>query len=536
MKKQRKGISLIVLVVTIIVIVILAVTVILVVSKNNPIELAKEAVFKEDMRAYQDELNMYISKKYQESGGWEDPEISADKYTKNGERDSVYTYISSFKKKYENKIAIKKNQIAYIGLDEKERNWLLNSGVYMSKILTIKYVDGEGNKIANEEKISQLEPEYSIKAKEIVGYMPIQSVIEGVASSNMDIIFTYCKECTDLAFKGLDANDNETYEESNIISYEVTGIGECNVSKVAIPREYNGKPVTDIKDNAFRNNSTIKTLVVGDNIEKIGEDAFHKCTGLEQITIDTKNNLSSSFLLDGCINLKKVTLGKSISNFPYALFIRCTNLETIMINTEQDITIDSRVFESCNSVKEILVNEGNTKYKSVDGVLYSKDGSKLVLYPLAKEGEEYAFDKNIKEIGNRAFEDNKKIKRMIVPNTVEKIGESAFEHCTGLEEITIDTKNNLSSSFILYGCSNLKKVTLGKNISNLPYCLFTYCGKLETIIINTEQDITIGSRVFQNCSSLKEILVNEGNTKYKSVDGVLYTIDGNNVVIAPNNL
>ena len=251
----------------------------------------------------------------------------------------------------------------------------------MSKILTIKYVDGEGNKIADEEKISQLEPEYSIKAKEIVGYMPIQSVIEGVASSNMDIIFTYCKECTDLAFKGLDANGNETDEESNIISYEVTGIGECNVSKVAIPREYNGKPVTDIKDNAFRNNSTIKTLIVGDNVGKIGQSAFNTCTGLEEITIDTKNNLSSSYILYGCSNLKKVTLGKNISNLPYCLFTNCGKLETLVITTESDITINSRVFQNCSSLKEILVNEGNKKYKSVDGVLYTIDGNNVVIDP-----------------------------------------------------------------------------------------------------------------------------------------------------------
>lgn len=61
--KNKKGISLIVLIVTIIVIIILAVTVILTISKNNPIEIAKEARFKEDIRIFQDELALKISKK-----------------------------------------------------------------------------------------------------------------------------------------------------------------------------------------------------------------------------------------------------------------------------------------------------------------------------------------------------------------------------------------------------------------------------------------------------------------------------------------
>lgn len=85
--KKKKGISLIVLIVTIIVIIILAVTVILTVTKNNPIESAKEAVFKEDVRAFQDELNMYISKEYTSLQGNRDNKITAKKYGKNGEKD-----------------------------------------------------------------------------------------------------------------------------------------------------------------------------------------------------------------------------------------------------------------------------------------------------------------------------------------------------------------------------------------------------------------------------------------------------------------
>ena len=59
--KGKKGISLIVLIITIIVVIILAAAVIITISKNNPVESAKEATFKEDVRSFQDELNMYIS-------------------------------------------------------------------------------------------------------------------------------------------------------------------------------------------------------------------------------------------------------------------------------------------------------------------------------------------------------------------------------------------------------------------------------------------------------------------------------------------
>ena len=62
MKKKKSGLSLIVLIITIIVVIILAAAVILTISKNNPVTSAKEATFKSDIRSFQEDLAMYISK------------------------------------------------------------------------------------------------------------------------------------------------------------------------------------------------------------------------------------------------------------------------------------------------------------------------------------------------------------------------------------------------------------------------------------------------------------------------------------------
>ena len=62
---KKRGISLIVLIITIIIVIILAAVVILTLTKNNPIESAKEARFKEDLRAVQDQVSLYISSEYQ---------------------------------------------------------------------------------------------------------------------------------------------------------------------------------------------------------------------------------------------------------------------------------------------------------------------------------------------------------------------------------------------------------------------------------------------------------------------------------------
>ena len=117
------------LIVTIIVIIILAAAVILTVGKNNPVESAREATFKEDLRSFQDDLALSISKDYTKKSGQRDNKFNADKYTTDGKEDSVYTYIPSFTKKYEGKFAIVNDELKYVGEEEKEVNWSKDLGV-----------------------------------------------------------------------------------------------------------------------------------------------------------------------------------------------------------------------------------------------------------------------------------------------------------------------------------------------------------------------------------------------------------------------
>ena len=108
---QKRGISLIVLIVTIIVIIILAAAVILTITKNNPVSSAKEATFKEDMANIQDELSMYISKKYT------DNPLSFEKSNVNLSGDGMVTELPSTKK-YKDKISVIKGKLAWNGETE----------------------------------------------------------------------------------------------------------------------------------------------------------------------------------------------------------------------------------------------------------------------------------------------------------------------------------------------------------------------------------------------------------------------------------
>ena len=108
---HKKGISLIVLIVTIIVIIILAAAVILTITKNNPVSSAKEATFKEDVTAIQDELSMYLSKKYTENP------TSFEKSSVNLSGDSMVTELPSTKK-YKDKVSVIKGKLVWAGETE----------------------------------------------------------------------------------------------------------------------------------------------------------------------------------------------------------------------------------------------------------------------------------------------------------------------------------------------------------------------------------------------------------------------------------
>ena len=123
--KQKKGISLIVLIVTIIVIIILAAVVILTLSKNNPVESARKARFMEDVRSFQDELALSVSKDYVTNKENRNDKFNAESF------DDMKNYIPSFTKDYKDKFTIQEDELVYNkdNVTENEKKWLKELGI-----------------------------------------------------------------------------------------------------------------------------------------------------------------------------------------------------------------------------------------------------------------------------------------------------------------------------------------------------------------------------------------------------------------------
>lgn len=143
----------------------------------------------------------------------------------------------------------------------------------------------------------------------------------------------------------------------------------------------------------------------------------------------------------------------------------------------------------CYKLNSINVDKDNPVYSSKDGVLFSKDGTKLLFYPLGKEATASVFD-GVKEIGDYAFlsfyKFNYTDSTLTIPDSVEVIGESAFMGCS-LPEKLILGKNVRSigkKAFWTNDVDRIKEVTIPENVDFIGLMAF------ETVFANWTKENT----------------------------------------------
>ena len=121
----------------------------------------------------------------------------------------------------------------------------------------------------------------------------------------------------------------------------------------------------------------------------------------------------------------------SIGNYAFCF---CTGLTSVTIpSSVTSIGIGNSAFERSGLI-EINVDENNTTYSSIDGVLFNKSQTELVLYPVRKQGA-YTIPNSVTSIGEYSFYGCRVLTSVTIPNSVESIGNLAFQGCKGLTDI-----------------------------------------------------------------------------------------------------
>lgn len=291
--------------------------------------------------------------------------------------------------------------------------------------------------------------------------------------------------------------------------------------------------ITSIGSYAFSNCSALTNIAIPYSITDIGGYAFSGCDNLTNITVDENNTEYSS--ADSVLynkdktKLIKYPIGNKTTEFviPNGVtkvdadaFCGCDSLASITIPaTVTNIGISS--FDDCGSLRSITVDGNNADYSSVDSVLYDKNKTVLIRYPIGNERTEFAIPDTVTEIGGFAFSDGNKLISITIPDGVTKIGGSAFYGCSKLANVTIPNGVTKIEDYVFYGCSGLVSVIIPDDVTRIGTCAFSDCGSLTSIEI-PDNVSSIASYVFTGCNSLMSITVGENNNNYVSVDGVLY--------------
>ncbi|MBQ8790215.1 MAG: leucine-rich repeat protein [Ruminiclostridium sp.] len=358
--------------------------------------------------------------------------------------------------------------------------------------------------------------------------------------------------------------------ESVAISGSVKTIGdyafcECtSLVSITIPQG-----VTDIGDNAFRSCTALKSADISASVISIGSDVFTECISLEEILVDSANKNYASvdgvffnknmtelitypsdktdtsyivpstvtklgnYAFSDCSSILSVTLPEGLTHIGDFAFAWCHRLETITI-PEKVTSIGKAPFYWCFFLTDVNADEDNESFASVDGVLFNKDMTEIIVYPAGKMDPSYVIPDGVEIIGEYAFSDVREIESVTIPEGVKSIGDyafrgcfsitsmtlpdgiksiggHAFEDCEGLVSINLPDSVRSIGSYCFDCCYVLETVNIPQGVTTIEEFTFGQCKELKSIVI-PDSVTSIGAYSFNNCHDLKSVVIPESVT------------------------
>ena len=325
------------------------------------------------------------------------------------------------------------------------------------------------------------------------------------------------------------AEGNPLYKSVDGVLYSADGKTLVSYPKGRTATSYTVPEGTvEIGKYAFRSNECIEEVILPEGLTVIGQQSFEYCTGLKKMELPKSVTTLDYDAFYNCSGLTEFTLSENLTEDTVhsGIISGSTKISTVTISAGAQFVPE--IFARHGSVTEFVVEEGNSKYFSKDGVLYGYDEEGrqiLISYPRAKEGTSYTVLAGTEEIGKYAFRYNESIEEVILPEGLTIIGQQSFEYCTGLKKMELPKSVTTLGYDAFYGCSGLTEFTLSENLTEDTVYSGIISGStaISTIIIPAGAQF-VPENVAQH-SSVTEFVVEEGNSKYFSKDGVLYGYD-----------
>lgn len=453
----------------------------------------------------------------------------------------------------------------------------------VTKTLTIN-----GTGAIRDYTFSSKAPWYGYRAE--IESIVIESGVTGIGS----YAFYYFEGLKSIAipdtvtYIGEDAFYKCTTLESVTIPDSITSIGKeafqySGLTSVTVPGS-----VTNIADSTFYGCDNLASVEIKDGVEYIGDYAFNYCGNLANITLpdsvtgigdgafdgtayyNDENNSDNGVLYVGnhlvkadssisgvytvrsgtkiicnsafyyCQGLTGINLPDSLAFIGSYAFNICSGLTDVTI--PQSVTsIGSSAFAACTDLTNITVADGNTVYRSQDGILYNKAKTEIICYPKASDNTAFAIPNGVTKIADSAFERCWNLKNITIPHGVTGIGTDAFNSCYALTDISIPDGVESIGDKAFFECSALKSVTIPNTVASIGESAFKKCGKLNKVnYVGSKEDWTdikkgsgysIADDIIVYLKGIKAVRSDDG----KIVVTPLNTDNGKTVILALYN-
>ena len=272
------------------------------------------------------------------------------------------------------------------------------------------------------------------------------------------------------------SNGDYTYDVRDDGTIEITKYNG-SASNLNIPSTIDGKQVSYIGSDSFRGNKYLNSVTIPDSVKVIQSRAFAECS-----------------------NLSTLKFGKNVEKIYDYVFYQ-TNITEITLPEKLNYISGIAFLGNC-VIKNINVDANNTNFSSNNGIVFSKDKKKIVLYPQGKTEKAYTIPSTVEEICDSAFS-YAQVESITIPSSVKKFGNYVFSS-TNITSITIPSTVTEMGYGPVADCQKLISANIQSTVKVLPYDMFNGCASLKNVTLNDNIE-EIYNRAFYGCKSLSNI-------------------------------
>jgi len=289
--------------------------------------------------------------------------------------------------------------------------------------------------------------------------------------------------------------------------------------------------VLEISDSVFLGCSSLTNVFIPSSVTNIWASAFGECVSLVEIAVDADNSEYASVngmllskdgtqmlvcpnasidvsipdgvtaicesAFNGCASIEDLLIPNSVTVVADNAFFGCSSLTNVVIPACVT-NIGSGVFDGCASLAGIVVDEDNATYRSLNGFLLSKDGTRLLDAPDGVIGVNVPA--GVVSIGNGVFSGCDYLESVEFPDSVEEIGEYAFFNCESLSDLSLPDGLKTIGKAAFSGCKSISGVEFPDGITNIGERAFHKCRSLKSVTI-PDSVVSIGKMAFSTCSA-----------------------------------